>query len=381
MLTIEIGKLDEDTECLTVDGYTFVPDWVYTSKPDGKISVGISDEEAAKRLTAYTFLELQKKFQSINLLCDIKLPRAHYLAVVLDFPEGSSAPDIRFQFWIPVNEYAQPWSISDLADKLEESAAARPAVGLKYFEDDQEVLTNGFGLMCQVNDMDAKVDQVVSHWRPIVEQVINQIFAELAAEVPKDSLVTMFKFPSEVAIACEQYLLYFVQFLLDLGIEAHASIKHEAGSVLFSVTPTDGPAALDKIRQALQVYLAIPSEGDFPQTASQYSDISVRQLELNVQHLKYQLAVSATLLQASATLLQAKDAKVEALQLVNYQYRQILGGSVVIDQPTDRSLPAKSDESEAILDGLAKVKPIELHGISLNLPEILRRLKRVFSKK
>ncbi len=68
-----------------------------------------------------------------------------------------------------------------------------------------------------------------------------------------------FNFPEQFKTPCEQYLLYFAQFLQDLGISATSNLKEEAGKVLFSVTPTDDKEALDKIREALAVYLNLPA--------------------------------------------------------------------------------------------------------------------------
>jgi len=40
-------------------------------------------------------------------------------------------------------------------------------------------------------------------------------------------------------------LIYFAQFLADLGIDATTELKETAADVLFTVTPKDGSEALD----------------------------------------------------------------------------------------------------------------------------------------
>ena len=74
-----------------------------------------------------------------------------------------------------------------------------------------------------------------------------------------DSILTLFDFPEELKVPCKQYLLYFATFLRDLGLNATSNLKEEAGRVLFSVTPTDDIGSLDRIREALAVYLNLPS--------------------------------------------------------------------------------------------------------------------------
>ena len=70
-------------------------------------------------------------------------------------------------------------------------------------------------------------------------------------QIEDKSLATYFSFPEEVKSACEQYLLYFGEFLRDGGINASVEIKEEADRVLFSVTPRDSREALGRIRQIL----------------------------------------------------------------------------------------------------------------------------------
>jgi hypothetical protein len=74
-----------------------------------------------------------------------------------------------------------------------------------------------------------------------------------------NSINTTFRFPDNLRVPCEQYLLYFAQFLQDLGVNATPNLKEEAGKVLFSVTPIDDIEALDKVREALAIYLNLPS--------------------------------------------------------------------------------------------------------------------------
>src|SRR5207248_1798988 len=83
-------------------------------------------------------------------------------------------------------------------------------------------------------------------------------YEELAGQ-RANSVVMSFDFPEEIKVPCEQYLIYFAQFLKDLGVEANTSLTHEAGQVLYTVTPINKHQALDKIYQALNVYLHLSS--------------------------------------------------------------------------------------------------------------------------
>jgi hypothetical protein len=173
----------------------------------------------------------------------------------------------------------------------------------------------------------------------------------------RNSVTTFLKFPPVVKTACEQYLLYFVQFLADLVVKAEAEIKESAHKVLFSVTPQDGQSALEKVRDALEVYLQLPGARDFAESAVPYPDLAVTQLQSNILHLQSQLLL------AKATL-QAQDATIESRSLSNFQYRQLLSAE-------------KATQSEALIGDTVHVTRIEGKGFRVDLPLILKRLKRV----
>ncbi len=189
----------------------------------------------------------------------------------------------------------------------------------------------------------------------------------LATQADRNTLVTLFQFPSDISTACGQYLLYFAQFLQDLGIEAETEVQHRASDILFSVTPNAGPEALGRIREALDVYLHIPGAPNFDVAASNAPSVAVQQLQANVFHLRGQLAIAGA-------LLDTRQAQIEALELSNFQLRQMTssesGSVLLLKGATTR------DEAEPLINGLVDVLPIEGKGLRINLPELLRRLKR-----
>lgn len=205
---------------------------------------------------------------------------------------------------------------------------------------------------------------------PILLSIEAEAIAQLVAAEHADSLITSFHFPSAISTACEQYLLYFVQFLADLGIQADAEVQHKAAEVLFRVTPAEGREALERVREALDAYLRLPTDPSFAVVAAQEHDLAVRQLEANVFHLQGQLSIARA-------VLQAKDAQIEALELSNFRLRQISGGEV--QTRGQGGVPAGGEEdTEAIIPGVVSVKEVEKGGLVFHAPEILRKLKRRF---
>jgi hypothetical protein len=68
---------------------------------------------------------------------------------------------------------------------------------------------------------------------PVVQGICDEVIKRLQTRLGADSITTAFDFPDEVKVPCEQYLVYFVQFLRDIGVEATSDLQHYAGRVLF----------------------------------------------------------------------------------------------------------------------------------------------------
>src|SRR5215469_11433116 len=88
--------------------------------------------------------------------------------------------------------------------------------------------------------------------RPLASRCTREMYESMGQEPPSPQSVSkLFTFPAPIKSACEQYLLYFGQFLSDLGIQTQTELAENAARVLFSVTPIDATQALSQIRDAL----------------------------------------------------------------------------------------------------------------------------------
>jgi hypothetical protein len=206
-------------------------------------------------------------------------------------------------------------------------------------------------------------DAIIANEVERISRIIKQIHSEIIARISHSVVITLDNFPKEVRTPCEQYLLYFIQFLQDLGVDATSEIKHESGKVLFTVTPSNENEALDKIRTALNVYLHLPSNpiGNNPST-----DIAVNRLESAVFRLHSDLRLAAA-------ELQAKNATIEAQQLTINVQRSLLSGEI--------SPVAQDKDREEFLDGAVALTVMKKEGVELNLAKIYRMLKDYFIEK
>lgn len=240
---------------------------------------------------------------------------------------------------------------------------ANPAFGFDYWQDGDETLLNGFGVWIDV-PIETTMGQLLAGSAQL--HTVRQMVEDRVTNLTLKGVLTVFEFPPTVKNACEQYLLYFVQFLRDLGIDAEAELREEANSVLFEVTPTDEKQALEQIRAALGVYLQMPSAPEFAAAASQFNDLAVSQLQANVLHLQSQVVLARAVLQMKDATISAQS---EALAVLHERLdlRTFL--------PSNQ--PATAGDSEPVVAGLVSVKNYSFKFVDVNFPEILRKLKRL----
>jgi hypothetical protein len=185
------------------------------------------------------------------------------------------------------------------------------------------------------------------------------------------SVTTEFCFPTDVRTACEQYLLHFVDFLRDLGVEARAQLNETASRVLFSVTPTDKNQALDRIREALEIYLQLPTAQFVAPDLSQDEQLAVTRLQMNVHHLKAQLDAANLQRIALAATAQAQQATIQAQQL-----------TIDVLRPSASRVPElpKVGDYQPVLGGIVSLGKVERGGVTVNIAELYRRMRRLVQR-
>lgn len=203
-----------------------------------------------------TKLILQSKLIKFYGEARIKTPRSYHYPPELDssprpYPEDDT---VYFMFYLDIENWKSQSSPQEYINEIKATFTA-PDTHV-YFHGSEDY---GFNIIFRVPSLELQIGAEMSRYTAIVRELLDKVEETLVSRSRPESIVASFNFPKEVAISCEQYLLYFVQFLQDLGVDATSELKHEAGQVLFTVTPTNEQHALNAIRIALDVYLSMPS--------------------------------------------------------------------------------------------------------------------------
>lgn len=332
-----------------------------------KYEISTQDYETSLKLISHTLSEFPS-LSSLGFRYKIEwLEVASFFSIDYDSDKQAFAARCII---MKLSNWRRPYSFQDYFRVLLTSyeASGGEDIQLSMFGDYDESPVSGSAISFECSfelPIDSQLTRVVNTLRPFHEEADKVLTSSSDA----NSITVSFDFPLEIRTACEQYLLYFVQFLRDLGVEANTSLTHEAGQVLFTVTPEDKNEALDKIRAALDVYLHLPSN---PVSDTTNEAIAVQRLEANILRLRSDLKLAAA-------ELQAKNATIEAKQLTIDIQKGLLSGDIIFNSMKD--VTPKPEDKEELLGGIVALATYKDKGVEVNLAELYRKLKALFKDK
>jgi hypothetical protein len=352
-----------------VEGYVF--GLRGKNSTDLSVFASVHKRNDSERLAAHLFTELPAELEEVKLGLDLNWPETVYNVEVRRQRDDKGSFRIGFKFEFDYEDWKGPHSFAEYADAFRQAVEGMNRSDVVWEPDDKESLANGFWISFAEVSTDSSIIGEVSRCSSTLSEVTNLALMTLETSVIDESLVVSFDFPEDIKVPCEQYLLYFVQFLKDLGVEATSDLRHQAGRVLFSVTPTDEKEALYKIRAALEAYLHLPASPTSGFLGIE-SDIAIQRLVANIHHLEGQLVLAQA-------VLQAKDATIGAQQLTMDHQQRILNGEVVFESLRTVTPNTTSKDKEELLSGTLAITRYEGKGFEINLPELFRKLRNLFA--
>lgn len=373
---IHIGEkntTDSRARRLVVDGVEGTVDVVGEGE-NAWIEISASDPALIKAISSHRFDEFPT-FSFLGLALD--LDWLEWVDnVLITEADSANGYELQFSFEFSWESWNRSWPMAKYADELERLIAIQFSPGLRVEWGDER-----FPIIIRAGPVEpgAVIGEVVGRWLTVIQQLHETAERNLVALQHVDSVVAKFHFPPAVATACTQYLEYFVQFLADLGIQAEAEVQHKAAEVLFRVTPAEGREALERVRHALDAYLQLPTDPSLALVPSSGQDPAVWELRAVVRHLRDRVEFQNDVLEAKNATIAAQAHSIEALELSNFRLRPIPGGEEQADVKGAAAADGE-DDSEAIIPGAVSVKRYEIGPIVVEIPEILRMLKRRFGR-
>lgn len=379
---IEMQRLENDEYVVLIDGIQ-VTEGITVNKY-GSQSITVEVPEVAKRFFEKRFCDLPEKFDILHLPYSMEYIKFIDEVVIRGFL-NEDEKEISFNFEFDAGNWTGIWGIRDYVEELERITKEHAESNVTIEIDKDEVIT-GFWLTFPIRDMQAIIEHTVAFLQATLIQFHQTAVTNLIARAQPESLVMWFDFPEVVRVPCEQYLLYFVQFLKDVGLDATADLKHEAGQVLFSVTPIDGQQALANVRQALEIYLHLPQRYGQGVMLPPSSDREMRLLA-NIQHLNTQaMLIDATTranqatIQAYQATIQAQGITIQTQQQSIEDYRRLVPGEILVNSLKHVAPAGETEDKERLLGGAFSLTKVDAYGVEVNFAVIFRKLKELFKK-
>lgn len=197
---------------------------------------------------------------------------------------------------------------------------------------------------------------------------IHQLAIENLQNSTRNSVTIQFSdFPSNVRVYCEQYLQYFIEFLRDLGVDAISDLKHDVGKVLFTVTPQDKKISLEKIHEALNIYLELPKS---PLVNVENPENGIREIKYiqEVNTLKMRLSQAEMQTRYEKQLNEEKERVIQTLEL--------FAKSVLEEKLKLPNSDKPSNDKKKLLKGTIEVGKLKIRdGMEVDIPKLLENTK------
>lgn len=340
---------------LIVDGEVLSDVRCHKILQEHRVVCSLSDGVSAEKLLKYSAGELGPIFENITVNLDGEFQD---MGVTISFDLFDHGFDKKYETWFfvrldPLN-WKKGWSASEFVEKV--SALSHGQFDVK--SDGQFV---DFTYANEGTDLSFPMSKVICDKSRAFQDIVKEAVYVLGLAGDSDGLRCVFDIPREMQSACGQYLMYFSQFLRDLGIDADATVKEEARKILFTVAPSDGAVALEAVQRALSIYLDLPRAqgGAIMQVAPQ--NIAVAQLQAQVFHFCSQLKLAEGGLLAKQSIIDAQQVAINALELA------------VENLKTTKNVTESKVE---FFGGIVKLATLKRSGFEVDLPKLLDRLRR-----
>lgn len=363
------------------------------------LSIRIHDKNLLESIFEYTSSDILEGYEGVKFYLEWNLNLSQsfddFYSNSFDISRKEGRLELEYDLACNYDGWANPWSMIDHLHEfycyfceevdLHEEVDMFKINGKKYPEDFSLEYLQEDDWIDHYDWANVRISYVFDEDNSLFKNQVSKFFAilqkahdkaldRLQSNADHRSLMQRFHFPDEVKVACEQYLLYFAEFLRDVGIEAKSSLQDSGNYTLFVVEPKNKDEALDNLRIALEVYLRLPNSPGFYGSNVLDVSIPVQRLSSQIQFLQSQLTL------ANATLQQKDFLISQQSQFIESQRFHIQQFSPQILLSSRKESEKEGSNEEPIVGDYLKVKDYEWGPLVFGLPELLRKMREYFSK-
>ncbi len=314
---------------------------------------------------------------SINELFDFRLidiPGNTYLKVDNPNKENIHIDEIKlskekfaFRIWYSHLEWVHDWSVKALFNELKHLHKTDEYLIFNEYEEDLQDEYSAI-YFCHRPNESTTIKNLYNALIPKVVEIHQKALNNLEEGFANYPFKAHFVFPDHIKHECEQYLVYFGQFLSDIGIESHTEISRKGKEILFSVAPNDKNEAIERVSQAFSLFLTIPAlhnEHIKPVSTGVENQIKFQRMEAAINHLKSQIRL------AEATILAQQD---HIISLKEFNTNVLVTSLIKVIEND------KESKGVSFFDDLIKIKPYKGKGFEIDIPRVVSKVKEISKK-
>ena len=336
-------------EVLAVDGVVDNGSTIQSERTSRCLKV--RDPKTAERILDMRTCEVHSSFDVVVIpLRDVE-PIAH---AYIDWQSPTNDPGPAIYFGIPLElrNWNHPWTPFEFIDALKSVLSGHKRVDITVR--DRGFPGNQPGILkfklCATDEL---IRDVVQRHIPTALMLLREATIRLQRRLERKVTLEFGHLPQSVSCSVQQYLLYLYQFLTDLGLDVTSELSCQAGRILFTLVPVSKTQALQRLNKALQLYLQLHSMSEFSSLSRDTSNRALLDLRTPVTVMSEGIS--------------ALEHRVEVIETEPCRY-------TINAHPFDPE-PIKEDR-EALVRDLIYVRPFEKFGVKLQIPQMVRALKR-----
>lgn len=253
---------------------------------------------------------LDLKFEDIEKTTTESFPENLYISIFLnnktykpiDYLEiGKKSGEIHSNISITFNVSKWDQDIAPMKFLLAYKEEASNEFEINHCSDE---ITEGFFYI----DLLIKIPEstTISEAVRTASEKLKKIHAKITTQ-NRNEISAHFNFPPQYKHIYSQYLIYFGQFLEDLGIEAKVSLESEEDGTTLRVAPNNKDHALNEISAILATYLELPNDTGkrlIHSSKDWRSESKLLQLNSVIDHLNSQLKLQQAISKAQTANIQ-----------------------------------------------------------------------------
>jgi len=262
-----------------------------------------------------------------------EFPNANWLA----FKKENGSVQIKLSITFSWEEWNQPFTIQEFLECYKNEMSN---IGFKT-EINMEEGWASLDIIFFVLDgiVLHRIDEVIHEAKKEYQSLV----VKLARAGSENIFVKVFNFPKEYESICTQYLVWFGEFLLNLGINADVSAENNRHQTSLIVSPKEAPELLIKIEQLFYQYLSLPYIEYLPAqavSASVEDKYLLQMLFSQVENFKNQIQMKEAVIEMKelsiASLkenLHEKEKKILLIQsMKNAKDIEMFGGAISLGE-------------------------------------------------